>query len=33
VPSDHLYAYDALHALSVEVHYLSCEGTGMTLPE
>jgi len=32
-PSDKLYqlvqkAYDAMHALSVETHYLSCNGVG-----
>jgi hypothetical protein len=38
VPSDRLYervteAYNAMHALSMHLHYISCEGTGMTLPE
>jgi hypothetical protein len=33
VPSDRLYAlvckaYDALHAVYVDVHYLSCDGVG-----
>jgi hypothetical protein len=38
LPGDHVYvlaekAYLAVHALCVEVHYLSCDGTGKTAPE
>jgi hypothetical protein len=38
VTSDPLFervtkAYESMHALSMDLHYLSCDGTGMTLPE
>ena len=38
VPGDRLYelavkSYESVHALCVEVHYLSCDGTGETAPE
>jgi hypothetical protein len=38
VPNDKLYAlvsnaYESMHALCVEVHYMSCEGTGKTADE
>jgi hypothetical protein len=38
LPGDRLYvladkAYQAVHALCVEVHYLSCDGTGKTARE